>query len=1213
MRDTYILSACLLLFSICSLAQKPVPGLPVGHGGQITSIAFSSDNRFAVSCGEDGLVKLWELATGRVLKTWHPAKDEIEFRPTLAVAFINQEKEILVGSTSNNPLVAWDYMSEEGHFRIFTDPQAKSQLAVLDFDISKNGNEVLALTNGNELKIWNLKSGKLVKKFPEPAGKMTSVCYGTDSKTAYTGTRKGKVLKWSLKDDGQVEEVKMHDRDVNALSVSKEGKVLSGSIDNTLKLWDAETKDVLKISANAYAPGHSSAFSPDGKHLAYANNENLVIWDIENKVAVDTLTGHARGITEVRYSQNGELLLSGSFDKSLILWEVASGKTVHHLTGYSKMIRQMDFSPDKETACIVHEFSKEITVWNAKKQEGQLQLKGHTADLIAARFSPQGNFLLSSADDKTLIRWDYKKGIQQAASKKLEEAVQDFAISPDERYALTTSYGKTLDLWDMEKMEHIRTLTGHRGKVTSLAFSPDSRFAMSGSNDNSVKIFDLKNGRQVADIPGQADRITPVAFSPSGKYFLSVSCAYSQVEIWNIESKSIAGTFSLEYDAEKPDEKIYCGSKTKAVFSPGGKRFLMTSGKDALLWKMGSPKPVFLRGHADLVKSVAFSANGKVAITGSYDGSMKLWNGLDGSLLATINHLGDADWVAIAPGGLFDASPGAMQNMYFVQGLESIELDQLKELYYEPGLLAMLMGFKEGEPRSVEALGELAMYPEISATIRNNKLHIRLKKRSGGIGKTSVFINGSEVLEDACHGKANCPAIDLDLYKNHFFSADTNLAKNVISIRAYNVGNWLKSPAYERYPFAKSSRGGTTADNDPPGGLSLSFADKPEPSFHAIVIGTSDYAGSDIDLNFPDKDAIAIAETFEKTGKKFFGDRVHITLLTTEATDKNKRPSKGNIRRAFQKTAREATAEDVLLLFLAGHGTTYGSGGQSDFYYLTKDCGKLNLDNADVRNNLCISTDTLTAWLKGIPAKKRVVIMDACHSGKAAKNIGSRDLSGSQKRELERLKDRNGMFVLASSESNQKSWEDQKLRQGLLTYSLLYGLQSRKGVKNNGAVDILCLFQFARDHVPELASGIDEEQTPVLTIPSQEASSFSIGWMDGDINIPLDRANNFISQSMFLDRNKMNDHLLLSKLLDEHLAEDPVEGKLGKMIFADSREAGNAYAIRGLYQVKNGMVSLDGRVFHKGQEIAAFKVENVGADKQRELVRSVVEAVNGEL
>jgi hypothetical protein len=623
--------------------------------------------------------------------------------------------------------------------------------------------------------------------------------------------------------------------------------------------------------------------------------------------------------------------------------------------------------------------------------------------------------------------------------------------------------------------------------------------------------------------------------------------------------------------------------------------------------------PIYLRGHKALVKTVGFSPDGRLAISAGYDGSVHMWDGRTGQALCTVFHINEKDWVAITPSGLFDASPAAMTSMYFVLGLETIELEQLKERFYEPDLLPILLGFEKGSLREVNALTELALYPEVLAKIAGEKLDISLKKRSGGFGKVSVAINGAEVLADACNGGGGCK-VNLPDFKEHFYSIDSLLATNTITVRAYNQEGWLKSPELVLYPFAKKSRGG---DSEDAMDLNMSFGPPPDPSLYAIVVGTSNYAGTSMDLGFPDKDARAMAinlETIAK-GTELFKDRVHVSLLTTDTTDANLTPSKQNVRSVFQKVAKEANAEDVLIIFLSGHGVTSTTDGKENFYYLTKDLGDMKLDAAEVRNNLCIASDTLSAWISEIPAKKRVVIFDACHSGKAAESLtSSRAPQSSQKREMERFKDRNGMFVLASSESNQKSWEDQQLQQGLLTYSLLFGMNSRNGIRSDGAVDVQRLFQFSRDYVPQLANGINEDQTPVLTVPDKDAASFSIGWVSNDTKIQLGRKNQFISQSMFLNKTGFNDNLALSVAFDNRLEAGELEGALGHLIFANTRQMNDAYAIRGLYEVKNGNVRLEGRVFIPGADSPKeFLIENFPTQDMDALVEKIMEAVNSKL
>ncbi len=1164
-------------------------------------------------------MKLWETKTGRLVKTWNPAEHVSGFRKYSTDVIFLDDQYILAAS-NGEPLQRWDFtMKGGGNVTPFTDPGATAQPTVRAFRVHPKKKEVLTLDDKNRLVVWNTKTLEQVRAFNEATEQVTSLCFSPDGQFVYAGTENGNVITWDFKKGKTIKRVKMQNDKVLSLEAVKApaGTLMLAGTESKLEAWEAALQNDRTALGGAYSPGkgfvaplRTAVFSPDGKYIAYGatgRTPMLVIWDNESKKnkheLVDTLNKEKNGlIHSICFSSDGQQVVSGYYDGTVLLWDVESGQLLHRLEGKPPEIKQLGFTRDNRLSFFIYDSEKNIVVWDGKKNE-ETVLEGHSRDVLTASFAPNGNFLLSSAEDQTLIKWDFENDSILWQSGRLREAVIAIAISPDAKYALTSTSGNKVELWDLEKMAVRKSFADHSKKATSLAFTEDGRYAMSAAADNSVNVYELENNFKRINIPNQTNRINPVAFTPDGKYFLSISCTHNLIELWGIESKRLEKTFKLKDYEELPPQPFVCGSKGRPVFSPDGKFFLVPSLHGALLWDMETGLPRILEGHTQNVTSVAFTAGGRIAVTGGGEGSMTLWKVEDGEPLVTIFQLSNHNWAAITPDGQFDASPGALNEMYFVQDLETIDLEQLKGTYYEPDLLPILLGYERGRLRDVGSLDELKMYPEIDAVIKNNKLNIDLTERTGGIGRVAMFINGTEIMEDACGGEANCPAIDLEQYKSHYFSKEEDLQKNVITLFAYNKEGWLKSPPYNVYPFPKASRGG-------PGGLgglkNISFAPRPDPALYAIIIGTSDYKGESIDLGFPDQDAAAIATSVANISSLLFQDSVHISLLNTQGSDESKWPTKKNIRAAFNKVAATANAEDVLLLFLSGHGVTYSDGENSDFYYVTMDFADLNLAAADKRNNFCISTDTLTNWIKKIPAKKRVVIIDACYSGRAAQNLfASRALSSTQERELERLKDRNGMFVLASSESGQRSWEDTNLQQGLLTYSLLQGM-----AKTDGTVDVSELFNFARDYVPKLAEGIDEDQTPVLTVPTKEASSFPIGFVTEETVIPIGKKSDFIAPSIFLDKDRMDDHLFLSNLLDEHLAEGLVKGKLSKMVFTKSPQKKDVYAIRGFYTVSDGTVTLDGRVFKGGEQVTTFQVVAKTTDRPEVWERKIVEAVN---
>lgn len=355
-----------------------------------------------------------------------------------------------------------------------------------------------------------------------------------------------------------------------------------------------------------------------------------------------------------------------------------------------------------------------------------------------------------------------------------------------------------------------------------------------------------------------------------------------------------------------------------------------------------------------------------------------------------------------------------------------------------------------------------------------------------------------------------------------------------------------------------------------------------------MVIGVSDYRDEPLDLIYADKDAADIARALEITAQPFFGkENVHIDLLTTSV---DKQPNKTTILQTFAAVAQKAKPEDVFVVYLAGHGVNYGS-PNSQFYYLTKDMAQWNMSDPAIRKNYMISTNEWTEWLKAIPAQKQIMILDACSSGSLVNDVltQSRNLSSSQRRALERMKDRTGMFILAGSAADQVSYEASQFGQGLLTYSLLLGM-SGSALRENQYVDVMQLFQFAADKVPEFATYVGGVQRPVVAAPLG-SNSFDIGQVTQKTNIPLSAVKPIFIRSNFQEKNRFDDVLDLADKLDARFTEVSGQGKAASIIFVDVKKYPNAYAIKGQYVLKNTNIKLEGKIFKNREIIHDFEVE----------------------
>jgi len=530
--------------------------------------------------------------------------------------------------------------------------------------------------------------------------------------------------------------------------------------------------------------------------------------------------------------------------------------------------------------------------------------------------------------------------------------------------------------------------------------------------------------------------------------------------------------------------------------------------------------------------------------------------------------------------------------MYWVKGNEIIEFSQLKERYYQPGLWSLRTSGKT--LRDVEGMGALKMQPEVEVSqLKSGIISIKLIKRDGGYGKVSVFVNNKERIEDA--RSANF---------------DNTKPTQTISV---NLTPWLV-PGFDNTISVKAQ----SADGFVTGrAISVNFgktsqSQKRKPSFYAIVCGTGQYSTPDITLKYPVPDARAIAEAITLGANNLFGtDSAHVYLHTSPGENPT---TKKNIQNTFAEVKKKAKPDDIVLVYLSGHGVTWG-GEKGDFFYLTNEASSKDADgykDPAIREKQTISTKEFTTWLNAIPALKQVMIIDACGSGKAVDNlISKRDIDASQIKAIDRMKDRTGLYIISGCAADAESYESSIYGQGLLTYAILEAMKG-PALKQNKYVDIYSILDHAREQVPKFARGLGGIQTPQLLMP--KGGSFDIGIINESdkAKIPLAGVKLVFTRTTVLDKDKNRDVLKLSTSINEKLNDlaTPLDGK-GTIVFIDSDEFPEGCNISGVYQLINGLIDFNGSILC-GETETPLKFEKLTKESLLEELMKMVEKMGND-
>ncbi|KAH8752251.1 vegetative incompatibility protein HET-E-1 [Diaporthe sp. PMI_573] len=323
--------------------------------------------------------------------------------------------------------------------------------------------------------------------------------------------------------------------------------------------------------------------------------------------------------------------------------------TKHPLQLYSSAIC---FSPEKSV--IRQKVQREMSTWivRAPAMEDTWNacvqtLEGHDGRIRSIAISPDGRWLASGSDDKTVKIWDVATGACKQTLVGHDDWIQSIAISPDGRWLASGSDDKTVKIWDVATGACKQTLVGHDDGIQSIAISPDGRWLASGSDDKTVKIWDVATGACKQTLVGRDDGILSIAISPDGRWLASGSDDKT-VKIWDMATGACKQTLVGHAD----------GIQSIAI-SPDG-RWLASGSDDKTvkIWDMatGACKQTLV-GHADGIQSIAISPDGRWLASGSWDKTVKIWDMATGACKQTL--VGHDDWIlsiAISPDGRWLAS-----------------------------------------------------------------------------------------------------------------------------------------------------------------------------------------------------------------------------------------------------------------------------------------------------------------------------------------------------------------------------------------------------------------------------------------------------------------------------------------------------------------------------------------------------------------------------
>ncbi len=549
-----------------------------GHARQVMAVDVSSDDKLIASGGNDDAVKLWDLQTGELIASAFADESvtSVDFSPDgKTLAYADRSNRVVVLDCQTQQRVIEFAPFDQDITCVQFSPDGTTLVAG-----SSDSDSVRAVDNREyknvkppKIYILSIEDQTISQTLEGHANEITALSMGPSGDTLASGDMSGRCCYWGI-DEGKYALEKKIETDslgTRAIAISDDGKQLAlAGGDQTVKLWNVETWENIRIFAGHEDVINSVDFSPDGSQILSASSDgSAIVWDVAGSEQ-HVFRGHYRALNAAVFSSDGKQIVTASDDQTARIWTTSTRSKLVCET-HNSAVWMIDDSPDGRIIASAGEDGLAVLMdANTGKPIKQLQ---HPEAVLTLAFLDDGSLATGCADGKLRI-WDVQTHSVKHTIEAHGDYIWDVSVAPDGRSIVTAGEERLAKQWDTSTWKLMQEFTGHQSGIASARFSPDGTLLLTASDDGTVRLWNVSSGKQLHVFTDHINSVWRAVFSPDGQWIAS-SSFHGEIILWRTASRALANR---------------------------------------------------IKGHSSQTAGLTFSKDGRQLVSSSDDGNIKFWD-----------------------------------------------------------------------------------------------------------------------------------------------------------------------------------------------------------------------------------------------------------------------------------------------------------------------------------------------------------------------------------------------------------------------------------------------------------------------------------------------------------------------------------------------------------------------------------------------------------